>query len=78
MYLLMALSCLSLLLFISIVPFEFQLLSDDFKLFELSMKGFSIHVKVLVFSYKNFAISLLSRVGEILESLLCEVVRSED
>ena len=32
----------SLLLFMYIVPFEFHLLSYDFKLFELSMKGFSM------------------------------------
>ena len=53
----------SLLLFISIFPFEFHFLSFDFKLFELSMKGFSIHVRVLVFSKKNVAITLLFRVG---------------
>ena len=46
-----------LLLFISIFPFEFHFLSFDFKLFELSMKGFSIH------AYKNVAITLLFRVG---------------
>ena len=53
----------SLLLFISIVRFEFHFLSYDLKLFELSMKGFSIHERVLVFSHKNFAITLLSSVG---------------
>ena len=39
----------SLLLFISIVPFEFHFFSSGFKLFELSMKGFSILVRVSLF-----------------------------
>ena len=41
-HLFMALSYLSVLLIVSIVPFEFHLLSYDFKLFELSMKEFSM------------------------------------